>query len=53
MAKSYNRYNSGDSAPKTLTDHPFYGFTLDEEQIAFRDAIWSPEKLIVFCNAKV
>jgi PhoH-like ATPase len=53
MAKPYNnRYNSGDAAPKTLTDHPFYGFTLDDEQIAFRDAIWNSEKLIVFCNAK-
>ena len=53
MAKPYNvRYAPGVDAPKTLKDHPFYGFELDEEQIAFRDAIWSPEKLIVFCNAK-
>lgn len=53
MAKSYNaRCASGSNAPKTLKDHPFYGFELDEEQAAFRDAIWNPEKLIVFCNAK-
>ncbi len=53
MAKPYNvRYAPGTEAPKTLKDHPFYGFELDDEQIAFRDAIWNPEKLIVFCNAK-
>ena len=39
-------------APRTLTEHPFYGFELDEQQEVFRDAIWDPEKLIVFCNAK-
>jgi PhoH-like ATPase len=52
MSKPYTRYKSSDSAPKTLEDHPFYGIRLDEEQRAFRDAIWNPEKLIVFCNAK-
>lgn len=39
-------------APETLEKHPFYGLELDEEQKAFRDAVWSKEKLIVFCNAK-
>jgi predicted ribonuclease YlaK len=38
--------------PETLRDHPFYGMVLDEEQEAFRDAIWSKDKPIVFCNAK-
>lgn len=38
--------------PETLTDHPFYGMVLDEEQKTFRDAIWSPDVDIVFCNAK-
>ena len=53
MAKSYNvKYASGTEAPRTLTDHPFYGFELDDEQIAFRDASWNKEKLIIFCNAK-
>jgi predicted ribonuclease YlaK len=53
MAKSHNTKNvSNIKAPATLTEHPFYGFTLDEEQTAFRDAIWDSEKLIVFCNAK-
>lgn len=39
-------------APKTLTEHLFYGLTLDPEQIVFRDAIWDPQKLIVLCNSK-
>ncbi len=53
MAKSYNvKHTPGNDVPKTLKDHPFYGFVLDDEQIAFRDAIWNSEKLIVFCNAK-
>lgn len=52
MAKLYNKVLQCGDAPKTLKDSPFYGFELDEEQIAFRDAIWDPEKLIVFCNAK-
>lgn len=38
--------------PETLEDQPFYGLVLDEEQKAFRDAIWSPDVDIVFCNAK-
>ena len=38
--------------PETLEDHPFYGIHLDEQQKKFRDAIWSKDKLIVFCNAK-
>jgi len=53
MAKSHNIKNiSNNKAPAALTEHSFYGFTLDEEQIAFRDAIWDSNKLIVFCNAK-
>ena len=38
--------------PETLENHPFYGLELDEEQKAFRDAIWDKNKLIVFCNSK-
>lgn len=38
--------------PETLVEHPFYGLELDEEQQKFRDALWSTDKLIVFCNAK-
>ena len=38
--------------PKTLKGHPFYGLFLDEEQVAFRDAIWNPDNLIIFANSK-
>lgn len=38
--------------PKDLTNHPFYGFQLDEEQQKLRDAIWNPDIDIVFCNSK-
>lgn len=49
--KSINKNTTKLEIPQTLGDHQFYGFELDEEQKAFRDAIWNPEKLIVFCNA--
>jgi phosphate starvation-inducible protein PhoH len=52
MAKPNSKQNSVEKAPKDLSEHPFYGFNLDDEQKAFRDAIWNPEKLIVFCNAR-
>lgn len=52
MAKSNSKPNNKLEAPKDLNDHPFYGLVLDEQQKAFRDAIWDPDKLIVFCNAK-
>ena len=38
--------------PKDLSDHIFYGLKLDDEQREFRDAIWSNDYDIVFCNAK-
>ena len=37
--------------PKSLKDHIFYNLKLDDEQIAFRDAIWDRDIDIVFCNA--
>jgi predicted ribonuclease YlaK len=52
MAKSNSKTNNKNDAPKDLNKHPFYGLILDEEQKIFRDAIWDPEKLVVFCNAK-
>ena len=52
MAKKATVQQNYNEVPETLTNHPFYGLKLDKEQIAFRDAIWDPEKLIVFCNAK-
>lgn len=41
-----------DNPPETLSGHPFFGLKLNKEQEYFRDCIWNPEKLIVFCNAK-
>lgn len=38
--------------PQSLENQPFYGLVLDEEQKAFRDAIWSSDVDIVFCNAR-
>lgn len=38
--------------PENLDEHPFYGFTLDEEQKEFAEAILNPDNLIVFCNAR-
>lgn len=40
-----------DEPPKTLDGHPFFGLTLDEQQKAFRDYIWNPEKLVIFVDA--
>ena len=39
-------------APDNLSDHPFYGLILDDDQRNFADSIWDKEKLIVFANAK-
>ena len=52
MAKKTYTSQNYNEAPRTLEGHPFYGLILDDEQKAFRDAIWSEDKLIVFCNAK-
>ena len=38
--------------PQNLTEHPFYGFQLDDDQKNFRDSIWNSEKQIIFCNAR-
>ena len=37
--------------PKVLERYPFYGFTLDDDQLAFANAIWSPDYDIIFCNS--
>lgn len=39
-------------APKTIDKDVFYGLRLDEEQLAFANAIWDPSIDIVFCNSK-
>lgn len=38
--------------PQTLKDQPFFGLVLDDEQQAFRDAVWDKNVDIVFVNAK-
>ena len=38
--------------PETLSEHPFYGMELDDEQLVFANAIWNKDIDIVFCNAK-
>lgn len=38
--------------PVDLTEEPFYRYTLDDEQMAFANAIWSKDIDIVFCNAR-
>lgn len=40
------------NVPWTLDNHPFYGLSLDNEQLQFVNAIWNPDIDIVFCNAK-
>ena len=51
-----NKKTSGDMCcgkpPKTLDEHPFYGVSLDKEQIDFANAIWNPQNLIVCCDSK-
>ena len=38
--------------PKDMSESPFYGMTLDQEQLNFANAIWNPNIDIVFCNAR-
>lgn len=52
MIKSNSKQNNKSEVPRDLSKHLFYGINLDEDQKIFRDAIWNPEKLIVFCNAR-
>lgn len=52
MAKRNAPYVRFEEIPDNLRKHPFYGLSLDDEQCVFRDEIWNPNKLIVFCNAK-
>lgn len=52
MAKKTNNIiETKNSPPKDLTDHIFYGLKLDDEQIEFRDAIYSQDNDIVFCES--
>ena len=38
--------------PKTLDNHPFYGMTLDAEQLNFANMIINPDIDIIFVNSK-
>ena len=38
-------------APRTMEDHPFYGFELDVDQQNALEAIWNPDNTIVFIDA--
>lgn len=48
--KTIQREDYG-TPPATLEGHPFYGLQLDDDQKAFRDAIWNPNNDIIFCDA--
>lgn len=52
MAKKATKSAEYKNPPQTLAEHMFFGMKLDEQQKAYRDAIWSTDKLIVFCDAK-
>lgn len=52
MSKKHNIFIDKEDVPATLDGHPFYGLSLDPEQLIFRDYIWGTDKLIIFCNAK-
>lgn len=52
MAKKTQKQQDFSNPPQTLNGHMFFGMSLDEEQTQYRDAIWSQDKLIVFCDAK-
>lgn len=51
MARKKTTPDFSQEAPATLDGEPFYGLELDEEQLAFANAIWSPDIDIVFCNS--
>lgn len=52
MSKKRNTVDFSKDKPRNLNDCPFYGLELDDEQLAFANAIWSPDIDIVFCNAR-
>ncbi len=52
MAKKKSVNDANGDCPRSLEGKPFFGLNLDEEQKAFRDAIWSPDYDIVFCCSK-
>lgn len=52
MAKKMIQTNNYGEAPVTLDGHPFYGLDCsNEEQVAYRDALWDRNKRIVLVDA--
>lgn len=51
MAAKKTRQPDVLNAPQDLSDHPFYGLHLDDEQLNFANTIWSPDIDIVFVDA--
>lgn len=51
-AKKRPTVETFDNPPKNFDDGMFYSIQLDEEQIAFANAIWNPDYDIIFVNAK-
>lgn len=50
--KKKNQQEYYGEPPITLDESLFYGIKLDQEQLAFANAIWSPNYDIIWCNAK-
>lgn len=51
MAAKKKQLDFTQDPPETLTDKPFYGLVLDDEQLAFANSIWNPNIDIVFCDS--
>lgn len=47
-----NNHHEPINIPESLENHPFYGFTLDDDQKYFRDCIWSEDNIVTICDAK-
>ncbi len=52
MAKRKSITSTNINVPANLTSHPFYGYTLDDEQLNLANTIWNPDIDIIFVNAK-
>lgn len=52
MAKRTSSQVERYQLPTDISECPFYGIPLDEEQKDFANAILNPNNLIIFCNAK-
>lgn len=51
MAAKKKKIDFSQDPPETLDDSPFFGYTLDDEQQAFANAIYSKDYDIIFCNS--